>query len=235
MKSLLTTKDFIATTFIRRQVCLAVYLDLDGAYDSVWHEGIIYKLIASGLENTYVKWIKNYLMGRTALVRLGVVQSEAVPNTWRLPQGTVLSPLLFNIMLSDLPVDGIQLIIYADDITILSKGDSRTEVRACLQRYLNSLADWFKKWKLIVSPAKCLQQIFTKKHSIPDAILRLNNSVVRNVTYHRVLGIVFDAPRLTFAAHIGNLRGTFEKRYKCCEPCQQHAGVHPACFLDECV
>ncbi|KAF2351588.1 Reverse transcriptase domain [Trinorchestia longiramus] len=141
MDTLLITKDFIATTFIRRQVCIAVYLDLNGAYDSVWHEGIIYKLIASGLENTYVKWIKNYLMGRTAFVRLGAVQSEGVPITWRLPQGTVLSPLLFNIMLSDLPVDGIQLIIYADDITILSKGDSRTEVRAYLQRHLNSLAD----------------------------------------------------------------------------------------------
>ncbi|KAF2346046.1 Reverse transcriptase domain [Trinorchestia longiramus] len=61
-------------------------------------------------------------------------------------QGAVLSPLLFNIMLSDLPVaDGVQLIIYADDITILSKGDSLTEVRACLQRYLDSLAAWFKK------------------------------------------------------------------------------------------
>ncbi|KAF2351141.1 Reverse transcriptase domain [Trinorchestia longiramus] len=116
-------------------------------------------------------------------------------------------------MLSDRPVaDGVQLIIYADDITILSKGDTLTEVRACLQSYLDSLAAWFKKWKLIVNPAKCSQQIFTKKHSIPDVILRLNNSVVRNVTCHRVLGIVFDAPRLTFAAHMGNLVGDLRKR-----------------------
>ncbi|KAF2348453.1 Reverse transcriptase domain [Trinorchestia longiramus] len=156
----------------------------------------------------FVKWLKNYLTGRTASVRLGAVQSEGVPITWGLPQGAVLSPLLFNIMLSDLPVaDGVQLIIYADDITILSKGDSLAEVRACLQRYLDSLAAWFKKWKLIVNPAKCSEQIFTKKHSIPDVILRLNNSVVRNVTCQRVLGIVFDAPRLMFAAHIGNLVG----------------------------
>ncbi|KAF2348236.1 Reverse transcriptase domain [Trinorchestia longiramus] len=113
----------------------------------------------------------------------------------------------------DLPVaDGVQLIIYADDITILSKGYSLTEVRTCLQRYLDSLAAWFKKWKLIVNPAKCSQQIFIKKHSIPDVILRLNNSVVRNVTCQGVLGIVFDAPRLTFAAHIGNLVGDLRKR-----------------------
>ncbi|KAF2347447.1 Reverse transcriptase domain [Trinorchestia longiramus] len=169
--------------------------------------------MASGLEKTYVKWLKNYLTWRTASVRLGAVQSEGVHVTWRLPQGAVLSPLLFNIMLSDLPVtDGVQLIIYADDITILSKGDSLPEVRACLQRYLDSLATWFKKCKLIVNPAKCSQQIFTKKHSIPDVILRLNNSVVRNVTCQRVLGIVFDAPRLTFAAHIGNLVGDLRKR-----------------------
>ncbi|KAF2347088.1 Reverse transcriptase domain [Trinorchestia longiramus] len=213
MDSLLIAKDFIANTFSRKQICVAVYLDLDGAYDSVWHEGIIYKLIVSGLEKTYVKWLKNYLTGRTVSVRLGAVQSEGVPVTWGLPQGAVLSPLLFNIMLSDLPVaDGVQLIIFADDITILSKGDSLPEVRACLQRYLDSLATWFKKWKLIVNPAKYSQQIFTKKHSIPDVILRLNNSVVRNVTCQSVLGIVFDAPRLTFAAHIGNLVGDLRKR-----------------------
>ncbi|KAF2348063.1 Reverse transcriptase domain [Trinorchestia longiramus] len=120
--------------------------DLHGAYDSVWHEEIIYKLIASGLEKTYVKWVKNYLTGRIASVRLGAVQSKEVPITWGLPQGAVLSPLLFNIMLSDLPfADGVKLIIYADDITILSKGDFLTEVRACLQRYLDTLATWFKK------------------------------------------------------------------------------------------
>ncbi|KAF2353311.1 Reverse transcriptase domain [Trinorchestia longiramus] len=122
MDSLLIAKDFIANTFSRKQICVAVYLDLDGAYDSVWHEGIIYKLIASGLKNTYVKWLKNYLTGRTASVRLGAVQSEGMHVTWGLPQGAVLSPLLFNIMSSDLTVaDGVQLIIYADDITILSK------------------------------------------------------------------------------------------------------------------
>ncbi|KAF2365206.1 Reverse transcriptase domain [Trinorchestia longiramus] len=90
MDSLLIAKDFIANTFFRKQICVAVYLDLDGAYDSVWHEGIIYKLIASGLEKTYVNWIKNYLTGRTASVRLGAVQSEGVPITWGLPQGAVL-------------------------------------------------------------------------------------------------------------------------------------------------
>ncbi|KAF2350992.1 Endonuclease/exonuclease/phosphatase [Trinorchestia longiramus] len=143
MDSLLIAKDFIANTFPRKQICVVVYFNLDGAYDSVWHEGIIYKLMASGLEKTYVKWLKNYLTGRTTSVRSGAAQSEGVPITWGLPQGAVLSPLLFNIMLSDLPVaDGVQLIIYAD-ITILSKGDSLTEVRACLQRYLDSLAAWF--------------------------------------------------------------------------------------------
>ncbi|KAF2349897.1 Reverse transcriptase domain [Trinorchestia longiramus] len=128
MDSLLIAKDFIANTFSRKQICITVYLDLDDAYDSVWHEGIIYKLIGSGLKKTYMKWIKNYLVGQTASVHLQAVQSERVLITWGLPQGAVLSPLLFNIMLSDLPVaDGAQL-IYAD--TILPKGDSLTEVRA---------------------------------------------------------------------------------------------------------
>ncbi|KAF2348745.1 Reverse transcriptase domain [Trinorchestia longiramus] len=169
---------------------VAVYLDLDGTYDSVWHEGIIYKLRASGMGKTYVKWVKNYLTGRTASVHMGAVQCEDGPITWGLPQGAVLSPLLFNNMLSDLPVaDGLQLIIYADDITMLSQGDSLTQVRACLQRFLDTLATWFKKLKLILNPAKCSQQIFTKEQSIPDGILRLNNSVVRIVTYSGCWGL----------------------------------------------
>ncbi|KAF2349448.1 Reverse transcriptase domain [Trinorchestia longiramus] len=195
------------------RVVLKSYPDNDASQSKIDIVALVDKLVTSGLEKTYVKWIKNYLTRRTAFARLGAVQSEGVPITWGLQQGAVLSLLLLNIILSDLPVvDEVQLIIYADDITILSKGDSLIEVRACLKRYLDTLATWFKKWKLMVNPATCSQQIFTKKHSITDAMLRLNNSVVRNVTYQRVLGIVFDAPRLTFAAHIGNLAGDHHKR-----------------------
>ncbi|KAF2347038.1 Reverse transcriptase domain [Trinorchestia longiramus] len=87
------------------------------AFPSVLHERLIYKLIASGLEQTYVKWLKDYLTGRTASLRLWAVQSEGVSIAWRLPRGVVLSLLLFNIMLSDIPVvDLVQLILYANDI-----------------------------------------------------------------------------------------------------------------------
>ncbi|KZS12015.1 Uncharacterized protein APZ42_023098 [Daphnia magna] len=50
-----------------------------------------------------LKWTKSFLTGRTARIRIGDHLSEAHPVTRGVPQGAVLSPLLFNVMMSDLP------------------------------------------------------------------------------------------------------------------------------------
>jgi len=211
--SLMKIHNFITSTLKNKETCVIVYLDLEGAYDGVWHQGLIHKLIQLGVGKTYVRWIRSYLKERTGKVMLGTDESDLTQIKCGLPQGAVLSPMLFNLMLQDMPTqETIHLAIYADDITVMSRGRDPTIVRQNMQTYLDSLLEWMKRWKFRVNAAKCSQQIFTNKRTVPDIILRINRSILRNVREQRVLGIIFDSPKLTFSAHIEHLRVECRKR-----------------------
>ena len=99
-----------------------VFLDLSKAFDKVWHDGIIFKLKAYGVEGELLSLLKNYLENREQRVVLNGQTSE-----WRkimsgIPQGSVLGPLLFLIYINDLP-DGINSLckIFVDDTSLFSK------------------------------------------------------------------------------------------------------------------
>jgi ribonuclease HI len=104
------------------------------------------------------------------------------------------------------------LAIYADDITIMCRGTTRDELRHTLQGYLDTLMAWFKEWKFKVNPTKCSQQIFTRKRTVPDVILRIDNAALSAVADQRVLGVIFDAPNLNFAKHVDALKIDGKKR-----------------------
>ena len=79
------------------------------------------------------------------------------------PQGAILSPLLFNIMLSDLPLDdAVQVLSYADDITLVLTGKVNMALQTLMQSYLSKVVDWFGGWGLTVNPSKSSMQWFSK-------------------------------------------------------------------------
>lgn len=139
-------------------------MDIEGAYDGVWHEGLIFKMKQLGFNDQLLKWVFDYLRGRTMAVRLGNKVSMEVGLDMGLPQGATLSPMLFNIMLHDVPraPNGIEVLSYADDITITAWGESIQATKTNLQQYLNDLGTWFNKWRFPLNCTKCAFQIFPK-------------------------------------------------------------------------
>ena len=94
-----------------------VLLDYSKAFDCANHRLILAKLRASGLCDSALSWISSYLKGRSQKVvtDTGESQWEAVANG--VPQGSVLGPLLFTVLVSDLK-DAIKrgrYHMYADD------------------------------------------------------------------------------------------------------------------------
>ena len=101
---------------------IGVFLDISKAFDKVWHDRIIFKLKAYGVEGELLSLLNNYLENRELRVALNGQTSE-----WRkimsgVPQGSVLGPLLFLIYINDLP-DGINSLceIFADHTSLFSK------------------------------------------------------------------------------------------------------------------
>ena len=205
--SLALIKQAISTALHTSSFCLVVYLDLDSAYDRVWRDAVLYKLSLLGCDMRTLLWLRSYLSGRCLRVRIGSVLSSCKPVLCGLPQGAVLSPLLFNVLLSDMPSsDRVQVISYADDITLACVGRSLGDVVHCMQSYLDVLSAWLARWKLVVSPSKSSYQLFTRKRFMLPLALRLSGQFLRHVCTQRVLGVHFDAPRLTFAPHVASLR-----------------------------
>lgn len=185
--------------------CIAVYLDLQSAFDSIWHDGLLYKLYSIGTPRYLLKWLHNYFVDRKIKVRLGTVHSSEEFLMTGVPQGAVLSPILFNVMLSDLPaLDGVKIISYADDVTLVSSARSLSDAKTSMQEYLNLLQRWMQKWRLNINPQKSSFQIFTNKRSIPNITLKVLSHNLRLVTEQCVLGVILDSPKLT-------LKPQFEK------------------------
>ena len=77
------------------EVCLVVYVDLKSAFDKVWVDGLLYKLAKAGICGALSRWLHGYLSSRVSRVRVNGILSPSLPLLAGVPQGSVLSPLLF--------------------------------------------------------------------------------------------------------------------------------------------
>ena len=93
----------IQKTLENRNISMVVYLDLRSAFDMIWGKGLICKLVKSGITGNMIKWLDNYFESRKIQVRLDHHFSCEMDILAGTPQGAVCSPLLFNLMLIDVP------------------------------------------------------------------------------------------------------------------------------------
>lgn len=106
----------------------------------------------------------------------------------------------------------VTVVSYADDITLLCTSACLVDAGTYMQQYLDSLSQWLVKWKFLLNPAKSTMQVFTKKRIIPPIILKIDQNNLSNRPTQRVLGVIFDSPKLTFSAHIAKVKEDCERR-----------------------
>ncbi|BHF62595.1 hypothetical protein SprV_0200558000 [Sparganum proliferum] len=131
------------------------YIDFKKAFDSVPHQLLLYKLSRIGVRGKLLKWIENFLIGRSQTVRLGGQQSAEVTVTSGVPQGSVLGPILFLIYIDDCIHDlDCDIAMFADDIklwTVIRNEDDEAKLQANLDR----LEQWSGYWHLPFNVSKC--------------------------------------------------------------------------------
>ena len=184
---------------------IAIFLDLEKAYDTLNVEGLLTKIQKRGVEGNMLRFLCYYLTDRTYQVRINNKCSETKSLKRGLPQGSILSPLLFNIMMSDIPVDTqVGILLYADDIVIWMSGTSVQYMANKIQAYLNQLSFWFKKWGFKVSLLKTNGVLFTKSVKLQPPVIMLNEVALTFNANHRFLGVIFDS-KLLWHDHIENI------------------------------
>ncbi|VEN55699.1 unnamed protein product [Callosobruchus maculatus] len=150
-----------------------------------------------GLEDAICRWIDCMLKGR--LVYTTIMEETMMARVTRgFPQGGVISPLLWNLVVDELisllDNDGHRTLGYADDLVILERGKFNSTVRDKMQRALNAVTSWTLKEGLNVSPSKTSIIAFTRRKKVeglgPLQLLGNQIQLSGEVTY---LGVVLDS------------------------------------------
>ena len=121
-------------------------MNLKKAFDKVPYKRWLWKLEnIGGLKGNVLNWIEGYLKGREMRTVIRDTKSEWRKVTSRVPQGSVLAPLMFIIYVNDLP-EGLSsyISLIADDAKLLRKVNSQEDCKK-LQEDLNKIQEWSER------------------------------------------------------------------------------------------
>lgn len=126
--ALFTQKEFLLQARENQNVALAPLIDFTKAFDSLSHHNLFDKLEAYGYRGHALHLIKSYLSQCRQYVQNNLSNSGIKPIMYRVPQGSILIPFLFNIYINDIVLVTPQSksIIYADDTTLLFSGPNNS-------------------------------------------------------------------------------------------------------------
>ena len=136
------TDDVLKTLSDRKQ-CDTIIMDFSKVFDKVSHDRLLYKLDRAGIDPQTSAWVKPFLSLRTQKVVIDGEESDAVPVTSGVPQGSVLGPILFLVYIDDMPkyTKHSRVRLFADDtivyLTITNMDDCQK-----LQEDLKRLQEW---------------------------------------------------------------------------------------------
>ena len=186
-----------------------VAIDLKAAFDTVNHNILITKLENSQLNPAITKWISNYLQGRKARTTFRDATSPACTVHQGVPQGSSISPTLFNFYLHDMPIPDrpIKLVTYADDITVYVTIQKINQAVDLLNNYLPRLERFLADHNLQISVQKSSVTLFTtwnREFNKHPAVL-LNGTPLPLSKQPKILGVHLDAS-LTFSTHVKEMR-----------------------------
>lgn len=179
-----------------------IYLDFSKAFDKVPFKELVQKLQTVGVHHRIIAWIKGFITNRTFQVKVNDSFSDTYTVTSGVPQGGVLSPVLFIIYTSDLPdqIDkfNVKCSMFADDVK-LYKNISKPEDCLALQGAIKEIADWSDKWKLPLSASKT-KLLHLGKSKTARYNYMLGGTRIVSVDTLRDLGFIMDK-KLTFTDH----------------------------------
>ncbi|KAJ2950757.1 hypothetical protein O0L34_g9018 [Tuta absoluta] len=199
----------MAVNINKKEHTVAVFLDMEKAFDRVWHPGLIYKLATTNVPPRLVRIIASFLNGRSFRVRVDQTISTERPILAGVPQGSCLSPVLYSLYTDDIPVgDRTELALYADDAAYLTSTIRPDFAVKRLQKTLNLLPAWLGKWRLAANASKTLAILVSGPRIPPPSRqppkLEFLGQTIPWSTTVKYLGVTIDRG-LTMAPHVENV------------------------------
>lgn len=195
----------IENSILNKGTTLGLFIDIEGAFDKATFRSIDLALANHGVNNTIRRWISAMLRCRTVTLSIGNTSKKAQV-AGGCPQGGVLSPLLWNLVINPLITSlnnsGFPTIGYADDIVTLIDGPSLHTLTELGNNALKIIENWCVENSLSVNADKTGLVVFTRKHNntLP-ANISIFGKALTQTNSTKFLGITLDH-KLNWNKHV---------------------------------
>jgi hypothetical protein len=172
-----------------------VMLDVEKAFDRVWHDGLLFKMIKLNFPQHLIRMTNSFLKNRSFHVDVRGKKSEIHPIPFGVPQGAVLSPTLYNIYIHDVPkTQNTKLALFADDTAFFSTSQKASEIENALKEHSRVIEIFSNKWKIKMNSSKTQATFVTRrrKKELPAAKISLLGADVNWRSESKYLGMILD-------------------------------------------
>lgn len=198
----------IQNSFFHRNHLVAIFFDMEKAYDTTWRYGILKQLYSWRMKGNLPNFIKSFMSHRSFKVALQDTTSHIHNLENGVPQGSNLSVTLFAIAINDLlesipPNVGYSL--YVDDLTIFYSANSMTEIETTLQKTIDDIVNKAERKGFRFSQTKTESVHFCRRrkpHNDPHLTIKGNS--IECKPSKKFLGLIFDR-KLRWTEHIDDL------------------------------
>ena len=203
--------------------------DFSRAYDKVWRNKLLVKMLDKGIHGQIINWVRIFLSDRRARVQFESATSKYRKMQQGLPQGSVLSPLLFLFFIDDLPdmliKENCLISAFADDVAAVIQCDSIEECEEQTQQCVDKMTEWANSNRMILSKEKCEMLLFTtnSKRANHQLDVRINDVTLKTNKNPRFLGIHFDRC-LSFGHHAKVVKKASNDKIRLLK-CLKRAGI----------
>ena len=129
-------------------------IDLEKAFDSIWVQGLLYKLESVNVPHRLLCIISSFLSNRKGFIDINGHYTDLFDIKVGLPQGSVLSPLPFIFYLSDFLSEVDVKFKFADDSSAIISSCNTNTLHSDLQAICSNIEFWCKKWRMVVNGSK---------------------------------------------------------------------------------
>ncbi|CAI6363978.1 unnamed protein product [Macrosiphum euphorbiae] len=172
--------DNITDNTNRRLKTAVTLLDIEKAFDKVWHEGLLFKLLAMQVSQQLVSIIQSFLKERKFYIKIDDTKSSPRTIIAGVPQGSCLAPHLFTVFINNKPLSSkAKIALFADDTLFYADSISQSCAIKNLQAQIDLSIEWFHQWKISINPLKTSANMFSNKQTRAGDCVKFGDTPIK--------------------------------------------------------